>query len=197
MENATDQDAGLAALRRWAESDQPSSDTRSSSSTPSATNQSLGGPSTSTAPTASTGPSPSTSPSPSRPTPSTSRSSGPMAVAPPTATSPVVVVVQDEVRREHSIKGSLDAKVKGTSLPAIEVSLSWNNASTVKTTSKTRLVPGRYPTLPQQDPTPAVPYPQPTVLPVSSAASTASVVSVAGPSRTEAGATSSGCSAQP
>ena len=111
-----------------------------------------------------------------------------------TAAEPVVVVVQDEVRREHSIKGSLDAKMKGTSLPAIEVSLSWNNASTVKTTSKTRLVPGHYPQLPPADPTPAVPYPQPAV---SSAVSTASVVSVAGPSQTQLGATSSGCSAQP
>ena len=72
---------------------------------------------------------------------------------------PVVVVVQDEVRREHGLKGSLDAKVKGTTLPAIEVSLSWNNASTVTTTSTTKIVPGCYPELPDQDPTPAVPYP--------------------------------------
>ena len=123
---------------------------------------------------------PSTSTTTSTSTSATTSSARPRAASASTRTGtrsaePVVLVVQDEVKREHGIKGSLDAKVKGTSLPAIEVSLSWNNASTVTTTSKTRLVPGRYPQLPDQDPTPAVPYPPSSVVP---AASVASVVPI-------------------
>ena len=167
MENADlPTDPALADLLKWASADSatsaPTSSSRptTSTSTPSTARPSasaeLGAASASAtrvspAASASATASPSASATPSvssTPTPSTSASS-----------NPVVVVVEDEVRREHGIKGSLDAKVKGTSLPAIELSLSWNNSSRVTTTSKKTLPPVHYPQLPLVDPTPIVQYP--------------------------------------
>ena len=114
MENAAQpEDPVLAALQRWAAADASSSSPTTSTSTPPAASASAS--------------------RPSAPSTSASRPSASTASRAETA----VILVEDEVKREHSLKGSLDAKVKGTSLPAIEVSVSWNNAS--RNSSEARL----------------------------------------------------------
>ena len=191
-------DPAFVALVEWASPTSPTS-----ASTSRARSESAPTPSTLTAgaaatPSTSTSKSGSTSSGAATPTTSTAGAAATLPTAsttsPATVSGATIVIVEDEVRREHGIKGSLDAKVKGTSLPSIAVSLSWNNSSTVTTTSKKTLPPSQlYPNLPVVDPTPAVPYPQPGLpsVPVSNTG-TISVRPIPGPSQTSAVRRSSG-----